>query len=153
MKKTLKSIIVLVIILITMSSFVLKNNSKAVNKVMVYGLVYTNKCNTEAYEYFSYKVVDASNYYQEEKALEAELKNEYPNAKKIRVGSSKFDFGTSATNMCVIKWGKENNNCGYDVVSVHFGTTEADALNRAIKHKNMWAGSNASYSIMTQIYW
>ena len=67
--------------------------------------------------------------------------------------SSKFDFGTSATNMCVIKWGKVNNNCGYDVVSVHFGTTEADALNRAIKHKNLWAGNNVSYSIMTQTYW
>lgn len=152
MKKKFNLIATALIVLLTMSSFVLKNK-QASNKVVVYGLVYTNKCNTEAFEYFSHKLVNANNYYQEEKKLESELRSEYPNAKRIRVGSSRFDFGTSARNMCVIKWGKQNNNCGYDVVSVHFGTTESDALNRAIKHKNLWAGSNASYSFVTQTYW
>ncbi|TDO99097.1 hypothetical protein [Flavobacterium sp. 245] len=151
MKKRSLYATTLLLLLITMSSFVLKNNAN--EQVMIYGLVYSNRCNTETYEFFSHKLVDASNYYQEEKDLETTLKSKYPNAKRIRVGSSKFDFGKSASNMCVIKWAKENNNCGYDVVSVHFGTTEADALNRAIKHKNLWAGSNASYTILMQKYW
>jgi hypothetical protein len=151
--KTKKNTLVMVIVLLTtLSSFIIKPRTTT-NQVMVFGIVYTNQCNSEAYEFFSSKLVDEGNYYQEQKDLETNLKREYPNAKRIRTGSSKFDFGSSATNMCVIKWKGGNSNCSYDVVSVHFGTTEADALNRAIKHKNMWGGTNVSYSIMTQKYW
>ncbi|PRZ23309.1 hypothetical protein [Flavobacterium granuli] len=141
-----------IVLVITMSSFIIKPKS-ITNQVIIYGLVYSNQCNSDAYEFFSSKLVDVNNYYQEQKDLEAYLKSEYPNAKRIKMGSSKYDFGATASNMCVIKWKGGTTNCSYDVVSVHFGTTETDALNRAIKHKNMWGGSNVSYSIMTQKYW
>jgi hypothetical protein len=152
MKNKQKSIVVLLILLVTLSSFITKEKGLP-SQVMVYGLVYSNQCNSEAYEFFSSKLVDVNNYYQEQKDLEAYLKSEYPNAKRIRMGSSKYDFGATASNMCVIKWKGGTTNCSYDVVSVHFATTEAEALNKAIKHKNMWGGSTVSYSIMTQKYW
>lgn len=153
MKIRTNVLLLLLLILVAMSSFDSNRKIKFSNQVMVYGLVYTNHCNSEAYEFFSSKLVDANNYYEEQKKIEAYLKSAYPNAKKIRTGSSKHDFGNTASNMCVIKWQSGNINCSYDVVSVHFGITQADALNRAIKHKNTWGGANVGYSIMTQKYW
>lgn len=150
MKTTRTLLPFLMLLVITLSSFITKEK-KYEGQVMIYGLVYINQCNSEAFEYFSYRRVDASNYYEEQKKLETFLKNKYPNAMRVRTGSSRYDFST-ATNMCVIKWRGGTNNCSYDVVSVHFGTSQADAYNRAISHKNSWAGSNTSFTIMYQEY-
>jgi len=122
------------------------------SSVMIYGIVYNDHCNSEAFEHFTSKLVSSENYYKEQQSLESYLKKEYPNARKIRTGSSKFDYST-ATNMCVIKWQSGSSKCAYDVVSVLFGKKESEALNNAINHKNKWAGSNVNYTIVKQTYW
>jgi hypothetical protein len=152
MKNKQKSYAVLLILLITMSSFITKKQS-ATDQVMIYGIVYTNQCNSEAYEYYTYKVVGESSYHQEERNMESKLRNDYPNAKRIKVGSSRFDYGKSATNMCIIKWQVKGNNCTYHFAAAYFGKSESDALNNAISKKNTWAGQNASYSILIEKYW
>ncbi len=142
----------LALLILTLTSFVLKPKATP-SQVMVYGIVYTNQCNSEAYEYFTYKTVAESDYQQAQRNMESLLRDEYPNAKRIKVSSSRYDYGNSATNMCVIKWKSKNNNCTYEFASVSFGKTEAEALNKAIDKKNMWAGQNASYVIISQKYW
>lgn len=151
MKTKRNLLLALIALVITMSSFIIPKSTTT--QVMVYGIVYTNQCNSEAYEYYTYKVVNESNYQQEQRNMESELKSDYPNAKRIKVSSSRYDYGASATNMCIIKWQVNNNNCSYQYAAAYFGKTESEALNNAINKKNTWAGQNANYSILTQKYW
>lgn len=152
MKKKRNLLLTLTVLVLTMSSFIVKPKSVS-NQVMVYGIVYTNQCNSEAFEYYTYKVVEESNYQQEQRNVESELRNDYPNAKRIKVSSSRYDYGSSATNMCIIKWQVKGYNCTYQYAAAYFGKSESDALNNAISKKNTWAGQNASYSILIEKYW
>lgn len=152
MKTKRNLLLVFIVLVITMSSFIMKPQS-TIGQVMVYGIVYSNQCNSEAFEYYTYKVVGESNYQQEQRNMESELRDDYPNAKRIKVSSSRYDYGSSATNMCIIKWQTKSNNCSYEFASVSFGKTESEALNNAINKKNTWGGQNANYSILTQKYW
>lgn len=144
---------ILTVLLVTMSSFIIKNKTKSSGEVMIYGVMYINKCGREASMTYATKVVSANNVTRAKAEFKSQLEDSYPNASRIRVSSSDFDFGISASNSCVISWTKTNNNCSYKVISVLFGRTEQEALDKAIKHKNTWAGSNTSHTIEKQIYW
>lgn len=140
------------LMLVVTSAFI--TNEKTENQVMIYGIVYTQECNNESYLYFTNELVDASNYYEKQNEMETRLWKSHPNAKKIRVGSSKNDYGTSATNMCVIQWEKEASNyCYYKVVAVAFGKSQSEASNNAINKKNTWAGKNTNYVVLESRYW
>jgi hypothetical protein len=152
MKKTSFFTIVTVMAFIFLS-FTKETRKAASGQIMLYGVAYTAQCNTEAYKTYTYQLIDTADYNKEKQNLEAQLNNWEPNATRIRVSSSKYDFGESATNMCVIKWSKKSNNCSYEVVYVAFGSSHEDALNRAIKQKNSYGGSDVSYSILENKYW
>lgn len=130
--------------------FAFKN--KQSDLVMIYGVVYTDKCNSE--NSFSYltETVSKDNYYAEQQKMKKKLQSWYPDATRIRMGSSASDYST-ATNVCVIKWVNNSNNCSYNVISVLFGKTRQEALDKAIALKKEWAQANATYSILEQKYW
>lgn len=157
MKGTLKKVsmaTVLILIMSLTSSFMVKQNSTAQNRVMIYGVVYNDKqCpGGEASIAYATKMV-SSDSYAVKTEFQNELKASYPNSTRVRVSSSSYDYSSSATNSCVISWMKTNNNCSYKVISVLFGKTQQEALDKAIKHKNTWAGSNTNYTIEEQKYW
>lgn len=132
--------------------FAFKN--KQSNHVMIYGIAYTTACkSSETYQNYRYKLVLESSYNTAMELMKKEIQNQFPNATRIKVGSSKYDYGSSATNMCIIKWTNTINNCQYPVLSVHFGKTEQEALDKAIEHKKEWADRDAAYSILVQKYW
>lgn len=152
MRKSSFFTIVTVMAFICMS-FTKEPRIAASSQIMLYGVAYTTQCNTEAYKTYTHQLIDPADYNKEKQIMEAQLNNWEPNATRIRVSSSKYDFGESATNMCVVKWSKKSNNCTYEVVYVAFGTSQQDALDRAIKQKNSYAGSDANYSILENKYW
>ena len=153
--KFIKKATMLIVIATTLiMSLALSPKKNVDNQVMIYGIVYMQECNSESYQYFTNELVDASNYYVKQKEMETRLRKSHPNAKKIRVGSSKNDYGTSATNMCVIQWEKEASNfCYYKVVAVAFGKSQSEASNNAIEKKDTWGGKNTNYSILESKYW
>lgn len=120
---------------------------------MIYGVVYAKECNTEASIYYETKLVSTENLYQTKEAFKKQLESEYSNSSRVRVSDAHFDYGKTASHICVISWTKTVNNCTYKVISAKFGTTEQSALDNAIKHKNTWAGSNTAYRIEKQLYW
>jgi hypothetical protein len=128
-------------------------NPTNASQVMLFGFVYMQKCNSEEVEYHTELLVVESGFREESKKLEAALATEYPNAKRIKVGCSKIDYGSSATNMCLIKWLGGSKACSYYVFSISFGKTQQDALNNAMKKKNTYADKNAAYEIVEQKYW
>lgn len=124
------------------------------NQVMIYGIVYTQECSNQSFQYFTNELVDADNYYEKQNEMEADLWKSHPKAKKIKMGSSKSEYGSSATNMCVIQWKKEGSSfCLYNVVTVSFGKSQSEALEKAIKTKNDWAGKETNYTILESKYW
>jgi hypothetical protein len=149
-----KAVMIILIATTIIVSFAFRTEMKADNKVMIYGIVYTKICNSEAFQYYSRELVDEKNYNDKQKELEISLWKSYPKAERIKMGSSANDYGYSATNMCIIQWEKEmSNNCFYKVIAFSFGRTQADAYNKAIEKKNTWAGENAKYTIHEQTYW
>lgn len=123
-------------------------------QVMLFGFVYMSKCNSAEVEYHTEQLVDETNYQEDAKKLEAALNEKYPNAKKIKVGSSKFDYGSSATNMCLIKWRGGSKTCSYYVFSISFGKTQQEALNNAMKRKKLNEQErDAYYEIVEQKFW
>lgn len=132
----------------------LKPKTKELDKqVMIYGIVYVQECNSESVKTYTYKFVSAINYISERQALEKSLRKLHPNAKRIQMSSSKFQYGDKASNVCILGWTKKENNCTYSVVNMSFGETQAEALENAIKNKNIWAGSKADYEIKEQKFW
>ncbi len=152
MKKSIFLTIVITTSIICMS-FTKELKIATSNQIMLYGIAYTKQCNSEVYRTYTTKLIDADDYYEEKEKMESYLENGYPNSSRVKVSSSKFDFGTSATNMCIIKWTKKNNDCYYDVLYVAFGTSQQDAYSRAEKQKNSYGGVNANYMILDQKYW
>lgn len=152
MKTKITLLPILIFLVITLSSVTPKRESSTA-KVIVYGIVYVQECNFEAFGGMTYNIVEASSYKEAQRTMEASLKTQYPNAKRIRISSSRYDYGKSATNMCIIRWESKMYKCSYEVVSIYFGKTEAEALNTAIEEKNAWAGKGVSYSIIKQVAW
>jgi hypothetical protein len=152
MKKISFFTIVTVMTLICMS-FTKEPRNAVSNQIMLYGVAYNKQCNSDAFRAYSTKKIDINDFIEEKVKMESYLENGYPNSSRIRVSSSKYDFGESATNMCIIKWTKKSNDCYYSVLYVAFGTSHQDALNSAIKQKDSYGGQNAEYSIVTNEYW
>lgn len=146
MKKTINYSFLIIVLLIS-TSFALKRNAEG--QVMVYGIVTTTQCSSDGYYTYKYKIVDADDEYSAKTALKNDLENQYPSG-KVRVSSSKYDFGASASNVCILKWQKKNNGCGYNVLIFSFGKTEDDAYNRAETKKKTWADAGASSSVVEQ---
>jgi hypothetical protein len=153
MKSRRKLVLILAVLVITMSSFIVKSKLNPYQQVMIYGIVYDNKCNSEAAIGYSTMLVSIDNYNAEQINLEKQLKSWYPHATKIKVNSSKYSYGNKASNSCVISWMKNNNNCSYKVISICFGATQQEAFNKAIALKNSYAGSKTDYNIEEQKYW
>lgn len=142
-------------LLLASAAFVLKSkatNSNS-NRVMLYGIVYQERCNSEAYQLYEYVLADEENYNQKQRELKVYLENKYPDAKRIRVSSSIFDYGSSAKGMCIIKWQIVGKNCSYENATAYFGKSESHAQERAITEKNRWGGVNARYSILETKGW
>lgn len=150
--QTITWLFAMVVVFFTLSAF--KATPKVVNdQVMIYGIVYLEECGSETALSHVAKLVPSDNYYKEQQNLEALLQSSYPNAKKIQMSSSKFQYGNNASNMCVMQWYIRDMSCTYNVIKISFGQTAAEALENAIKDKNTWAGSNAEYTIKKQKYW
>jgi hypothetical protein len=120
---------------------------------MLYGIVYEENCVIKAYKTFQCKLINESDAYAEKENLSSELNKKFPKATDLRVNTSKSDYGSSATNICVIKWQVKGYKCNYEFAAAYFGKSESEALNKAIFEKNKFAGKNASYTILEQIYW
>lgn len=132
-------------------SFVEKKSNE--NRVMVYGIVYTTQCNSNSYFAYEYKLVEDREVAQAKTDMENYFEQTYPN-RKFRIGTSSFDYGPSATNVCIYTWEKkEYNGCTYTVMAFQFGKTETEAYERAVKNKNTWGGENARMRIVEQKYW
>lgn len=145
-------LILLSLIFALATTFAFKN--KQSNQVMIYGIAYTTACkSSETYQNYRHRLVPESNYNTAMELMKKEIQNQFPNATRIKVGSSKYDYGSSASNMCIIKWVNTSNNCQYSVLSVHFGKTEQEALDKANSHKKEWADRDATSSILVQKYW
>jgi len=149
--KTVTTSIVMASILFLSFGFVKEETIE--NRVMIYGIVYNSACGTETVQTYYTKLVDASDVNEAYKQMKEYLEIGWPNAKRIQVGSSKFDYGTDASNMSILKWKAGNSNCEYTVYVVAFGTTEGEALNNAIRTKNSAAGESVSYEMVEQKYW
>jgi hypothetical protein len=152
MKKSL-ILTAIVVISIFCFSFIVKTKNTNSNQIMLYGIAYGKQCNSEAYMYYTYRLIDADDSYSEKENMQSDLEDWYPNATKIKVSTSKFDYGQSASNMCIIKWTNKSANCYYDVIYVAFGANQQDAYNRAEKQKNSYGGYDVSYQILDQKYW
>lgn len=152
MKTTLKLFLVVLVFGFT-TAFVTNEKAKTSETVMVYGIVYVDRCGSEAYQYYAYEFANTDNYYQVQTELKATLERNYPNAERIRVSSSKYDYGSEAKAMCIIKWQRESNDCYYEFAAVYFGETSSEASNKAISEKNKWAGTNSNYTILKTHNW
>ncbi len=142
------------VMLLAGTAFISKKKSMNADTVMVYGIVYVEKCNSEAYRYYAYEYANGDNYNDKQTKLKESLERDYPNAKRIRVGSSKKDFGNSAKGMCIIKWQKTGqNNCKYEFAAAYFGESGSDAYSKAMNEKNKWAGKDAYYTMLEEISW
>lgn len=128
------------------------NTTKA-TRVMLFGFVYFQKCNSEEVQHYRKLLVDEDSYDEELKIMEAKLNEDYPNAKRIMVGSSKFEYGSGVDHMCLIKWKAGSKTCSYFVHSISFGKTQKEALNNALNKKNTYANKKAVYEIVEQKYW
>jgi hypothetical protein len=128
-------------------------NTTKSTRVMLYGFVYFQKCNSEEVQHYRKLLVDEDSYDEELKIMEAKLNEDYPNAKRIMVGSSKFEYGSGVDHMCLIKWRSGSKACGYFVHSISFGKTQKEALNNALDKKNTYADKKAAYEIVEQKYW
>ena len=128
-------------------------NTTKTTRVMVYGYVYFQKCNSEEVQYYRKLLVDEDSYQEESKNMEEKLNEDYPNAKRIMVGSSKFEYGSGVDHMCLIKWRAGSKACSYFVHSISFGKTQKEALNNALNKKNTYADKKAAYEIVEQKYW
>lgn len=130
----------------------METGRKESGQVMLYGYVYGTTCNSEVVIAHTTRLVNADVYQQEVKNMETELHNANSGA-KIKVGNSKYDYGPSAKNMCMIKWQSGTAQCKYWVTTVSFGKTQQEALDKAMKKKNDYAARNAEYSIVEEKYW
>lgn len=112
-------------------------------KIVVYGVAYFKKCNSEVPKYYKYRIVDAKDEYTAKKELEKDLDYNYSTALRIKMGSSSYDFGPAASAMYVYDFSKTENNCSYSVLMIQFGKDTNDAYNRAVGAKNTWGGKDA----------
>ena len=141
------------LIFATTTAFVSSEKAKNSETVIVYGIVYVDKCGSEAYQYYAYEFANTDNYYEVQSELKASLESNYPSADRIRVSSSKYDYGNDARAMCIIKWQRESNDCYYEFAAVYFGETSTEASNKAVSEKNKWAGTNSNYTILKTHNW
>jgi hypothetical protein len=146
-----KLTIYLVVMLVSFTMSSASSTTQNPSRVVVYGVVYVKTCNSEVPTYYRYKIVNASDLQAERADLKSRLENDYPTALRIRMGSSSFDFGTSARAMLVYNFSKTLNNCSYKVLMIQFGSDSADAYQRAVKNKNTWGGQSASMSTMERL--
>ena len=131
--------------------------AEAQKKVAVYGIVYDNTCGFESTSSFKgFQLVEADQYRSALKAMKASLKERYPNAKNIHVGSSRFEFGANASHMSVIQWQINlawRKTCRVNVVVVKFGRTQSEAMEACLKAKRGSSGKNEPHTILENRYW
>jgi hypothetical protein len=130
---------------------------KTSEQMMLYGIAY-KKCGNqrETYLFHMHKLVNIKEYTKKMRdKFEIQLKEMAPGADRVRISTSKFDFGPSASNMCIIKWVNNFKDCDQEVLYFAFDTTEEGAYNRAIKQKNIWAENvkKTQFSIVESKYW
>ena len=100
--------------------------------VMVYAIAWDSQCGGNSLAYRT-QMADTSNYSAARNELKKKMEAEYPNAKGVRAGSSKFDFGDNAGAVSVIEIDNSEPNCKSRAIVVNFGVDEADASARSAK--------------------
>ena len=114
--------------------------------VMVYAIAWDGQCGGNSLAY-RLQMADSSNYSAARNALKKKMEEAHPNAKGVRAGSSKFDFGSTAGGVAVIEIDNSSSSCRSRAILVKFGVDAADASSRAIKE----AGKRP-YKILEQQY-
>lgn len=150
MKKILLLPLIIAACLVTLS---FKTNSPDKDKVYLYGLVYNSACegNEETTGDWTTAMSDKANYKADMDKMKRNLERENPKATRIKIGSSYFDYGDEASNMCIIKITNESRNCVSRSYIVAFGTTQPDARRNAEKAAK--EAGHTNYDIVTQKYW
>ena len=153
MKKltTTRMLIALVCLLITTTSFTKKQTVD--DRIMIYALVYSEKCNTQAVTSHTYALVAAADFKDAYTQMKESMQNRYPNAVNIAIGNSKFDYGSGVRAMSILKWESDNSSCKYYLYTVAFGRTSAEALEKALEAKNSASGKYMAYETVEQKYW
>ena len=100
--------------------------------VMVFAIAWDKQCGGNSLA-FRIEMADSSNYSKAREALKKSMEAEYPNAKGVRAGSSKFEFGDNAGAVSVIEVDTSTSDCKSRAILIHFGVDEADASARAAK--------------------
>lgn len=121
--------------------------------VAVYGIVFDKACGSgETMSFKGFQLVEADQYRSALKTMKASLEERYPNAKRIHVGSSRFDFGPNASHMSVVQW-QSGSKCRVNVVIVKFGRTQSEAMEACLKVKRGSSGKNEPHTILENRYW
>ena len=136
----------LVLSLVALAATPVLADKPAPKPVMVYAIAWDSQCGGNSLAY-RLQMSDAASYSAARNALKKTMEEAHPNAKGVRAGSSKFDFGTNAGGVAVIEIDNSTASCRSRAVLVKFGVDAADASARAIKE----AGKRP-YKILEQQY-
>jgi hypothetical protein len=124
--------LVLVLLAVTATPAIAEEAKKPAKPVMVYAIAWDKQCGGNSLAYRT-QMSDAKSYDKARDALKASMAAEYPNAKGIRAGSSKFEFGNDAGAVAVIEIDTSTSTCKSRAILVHFGRDVDDARDRAAK--------------------
>lgn len=124
--------LLLAILAITAAPAFAEEAKKPVKPVMVYAIAWDKQCGGNSLAYRT-QMSDATSYSKARDALKASMAAEFPNAKGIRAGSSKFEFGNDAGAVAVIEIDTSTSTCKSRAILVHFGKDVNDASERAAK--------------------
>lgn len=102
----------------------------------IYAIVYEKVCTGESAATFVHQAVAKAGYAQKMKEWQHDLQSKYPNAKRIKVGSSFHEYGKSAKYIYAIKYTATPGSCPKDVITVKFGQTQDEASSSVYKVKN-----------------
>jgi hypothetical protein len=138
-------------ILLAMSSMSFVATKDIADKdVMIYCIVYQEMCGGSHVKAHFRDTVPAENYRAALDAMKTGLEKKYPGLKVVPHSSR--DCCKDASNVCIITWTKKNKDCSYDVVAYEFASTHQAALDKAIKRKNDFGGSDTQSSTKN-FYW
>jgi hypothetical protein len=98
--------------------------------VMVYAIANESVCGSESSVGYGTAMASSKTYNQARSDLQANMAQRYSRA-RVRAGSSKFEFGDNAGGVAIVQWQTGSGKCTRNVIAVHFGIDDADAMRRA----------------------
>ena len=130
--RSLSSLVIALIALVALAASPALADKPAPKPVMVYAIAWDSQCGGNSLAYAT-QMADSSNYSAARNALKERMEAKYPNAKGVRAGSSKFEFGNNAGAVSVIEIDNSSASCRSKAIIVQFGVDVADASARAAK--------------------